>query len=177
MPPSPEELLFRLVGISFFLWIFPKQRWLAVLIPGMLWAFAHASYVSYPIYARGIELTIEAIIMGIIFLKFDLFTTIMSHFTYNMIIVSVPLLRSSDPYFQFSGLIVLAVLAVPLLPGLYLKLETAFQNQSPSPIHFFSPPPLKTICPNSAPSRSQLTGRRSSHKQIVPFFACAEGMN
>jgi len=118
-----EELLFRLIGISIFLWMFRKQRWLAVLIPGVLWAFAHTNYVSYPIYARGVELTIHAIVMGIIFLKFDLFTTIMAHFTYNMIVVSMPLLRSNDPYFQFSGIVVLAVLAMPLLPGLYWTLK------------------------------------------------------
>jgi len=131
-----EELLFRLIGISFFLWMFPKQRWLAVLIPGVLWAFAHASYVSYPIYARGIELTIHAIIMGAIFLKFDLFTTIMAHFTYNMIITAMPLLRSSDPYFQFSGMVVLAVLALPLLPGLYLTLKLRFSKSTSLPDTF-----------------------------------------
>lgn len=131
-----EELLFRLIGISFFLWMFPKQRWLAVLIPGVLWAFAHASYVSYPIYARGIELTIHAIIMGAIFLKFDLFTTIMAHFTYNMIVTAMPLLRSSDPYFQFSGMVVLAVLALPLLPGLYLTLKLRFSKSTSLPDTF-----------------------------------------
>ncbi len=131
-----EELLFRLIGISFFLWIFPKQRWLAVLIPGVLWAFAHTSYVSYPIYARGIELTLHAIIMGVIFLKYDLFTTIMAHFTYNMIVVAMPLLRSSDPYFQFSGMIVLAVLVLPLLPGLYLTLKLRLSKSNSLPDSF-----------------------------------------
>ncbi len=131
-----EELLFRLIGISFFLWVFPKQRWLAILIPGVLWAFAHTSYVSYPIYARGVELTIHAIIVGIIFLKFDLFTTIMAHFTYNMMITAMPLLRSSDPYFRFSGLVVLAVLCLPLLPGLYLTLKLRFSKSNSLPDSF-----------------------------------------
>ena len=142
-----EELLFRLIGISFFLWIFPRQRWLAVLIPGVLWAFAHTSYVSYPIYARGIELTIHAIIMGVIFLKFDLFTTIMAHFTYNMILVSVPLLRSSDPYFQFSGMVVLAVLALPLLPGLYLNLKQRFSKSAAIPDTFSLSPAAESDLP------------------------------
>ena len=131
-----EELLFRLIGISFFLWVFRKQRWLAVLIPGMLWAFAHTSYVSYPIYARGVELTISAIIVGIIFLKFDLFTTIMMHFTYNMIAVAMPLLRSSDPSFRFSGMVVLAVLVLPLLPGLYWTLKLRFSKSNFIPESF-----------------------------------------
>lgn len=142
-----EELLFRLIGISFFLWIFRKQRWLAVLIPGVLWAFAHASYVSYPIYARGVELTIQAIILGIIFLKFDLFTTIMSHFTYNMIVTSMPLLRSSDPYFRFCGMVVLAVLVLPLLPGLYLTLKLRFSKSNFLPDSFSISPATESDLP------------------------------
>jgi membrane protease YdiL (CAAX protease family) len=142
-----EELLFRLIGISFLLWVFRKHRWLAVLIPGMLWAFAHTSYISYPIYVRGIELTIEAVILGIIFLKFDLFTTIVSHFTYNMIIVAVPLLRSSDPYFKFSGMIVLAVLALPLLPGFYLTLKLRFSKSNPLPDSFSISPAAESDLP------------------------------
>ncbi len=143
-----EELLFRLIGITVFLWVFRKQRWLAVLIPGMLWAFAHTSYVSYPIYARGIELTINAVIMGIVFLKFDLFTTLMAHFTYNMIITAMPLLRSSDPYFQFSGMIVLIVLVLPLLPGLYLTLKQRFSKSTPLPDSLILSPATENDLPN-----------------------------
>lgn len=142
-----EELLFRLIGISAFLWIFRKQRWLAVLIPGALWAFAHTSYVSYPIYARGIELTIEAILMGIIFLKFDLFTTIMAHFSYNMIIVASPLLRSSDPAFQLSGMVILVVLALPLLPGLYWTLKLRFSKSNFLPDSFTLTPAAESDLP------------------------------
>ena len=145
-----EELLFRLIGISIFLWIFKKQRWLAVLIPGVLWAFAHTSYVSYPIYARGVELTIHAIIVGIIFLKFDLFTTIMAHFTYNMIIVSMPLLRSDDPYFQFSGIVVLVVLVMPLLPGLYWALKLRLGKSEALPDSFTLSPASKSDLQNLA---------------------------
>ncbi|MEW5939241.1 MAG: GNAT family N-acetyltransferase, partial [Chloroflexota bacterium] len=118
-----EELLFRLIGIAFLLWLFPRQRWLAVLVPGLLWAFAHASYVASPIYARGIELTFIAVIDGLIFLRFGLLTTIVGHFSYNMIVSAMPLLRSSDPYFQLSGWIVLATVAAPLLPGAVASLR------------------------------------------------------
>ena len=128
-----EELLFRFVGITVLLWAFGNKRsWLAVLIPGALWAFAHSSYVTYPIYARGVELTIEAFLLGFVFLKFDLFTTIMSHFTFNMIVVAMPLLRSDVPYFRFSGLIVLCVLMLPLLPGLWVLLTKRLRKQPES---------------------------------------------
>ena len=83
----------------------------------MLWAFAHTGYVTDPIILRGIELTIEAVILGLFFLRFGLFVTIMSHFVYNAGLSALPLLRSSDPYFVFSGLIVIAVMFVPIVPG------------------------------------------------------------
>jgi membrane protease YdiL (CAAX protease family) len=119
-----EELLFRLIGIAFFLWIFRnKHAWLVLLIPGMLWAFGHSSYVVSPIYARGVELTIVGMFLGFVFLKFDLLTTIMSHFTYNMMIVGVILLRSNETYYQISGWIVVAALVLPLLPGLFCTLR------------------------------------------------------
>ena len=114
-----EELLFRLIGIGLLLWIFRgRYKWLALLIPALIWAFGHTGYVSYPIYARGVELVIVALVLGLIFLKFDLTTTMMSHFTYNMMVTGIILLRSSEAYYQASGWIVVATLAVPLLPGL-----------------------------------------------------------
>ncbi len=117
IPAATEELLFRLIGITAVLLVL-KKRWLALLIPGALWAFAHTGYVTDPIILRGIELTIEAgLISGLFFLRFGLFTTIMAHFVYNAGLGALPLLRSSDPYFVFSGLIVIAVMFVPILPG------------------------------------------------------------
>lgn len=116
IPATTEELLFRLIGVTAVLLAF-KKRWLALLIPGMLWAFAHTGYVTEPIILRGVELTIEAVILGLFFLRFGVFVTIMSHFVFNAGLTSLPLLRSSDPYFVFSGLIVIAVMFVPILPG------------------------------------------------------------
>ncbi len=116
IPATTEESLFRLIGITAVL-LALKKRWLALLIPGALWAFAHTGYITEPIILRGIELTIEAVILGLFFLRFGVFVTIMSHFVYNAGLGALPLLRSSDPYFVFSGLIVIAAMFVPILPG------------------------------------------------------------
>lgn len=129
-----EELSIRFIGIGFFLWLFRgRYKWLAVLIPSVVWAFAHTGYVTFPIYARGVELTIVAIFLAIIFLKFDLLTTIMSHFTYNMMVTGIALLRSSEEYYQLSGWIVILALAVPLLPGLLLVIRRYMRNEPASP--------------------------------------------
>jgi hypothetical protein len=127
-----EELSVRLIGIGFFLWLFRgKFKWLAILIPSLIWAFAHTGYVTSPIYARGVELTVVAIFLGLVFLKFDLLTTIMSHFTYNMMITGIVLLRSSERYYQISGWIVILFLFLPLMPGLYLAIRRRTNNEIP----------------------------------------------
>jgi ribosomal protein S18 acetylase RimI-like enzyme len=129
-----EELAARFIGIGFLLWLFRGQyKWLAVLIPSLLWAFAHTSYVTFPIYARGIELTLVALFLSFIFLKFDLLTSIMTHFTYNMMIIGIVLLRSSEAYYQIAGWVVVLALALPLLPGLYLLIRRSLRSEPPTP--------------------------------------------
>jgi hypothetical protein len=129
-----EELSIRLLGIGFFLWLFRGRfKWLAVLIPSLAWAFAHTGYVTSPIYARGIELTFVALFLGFVFLKFDLLTTIMAHFTYNMMVTGVVLLRSSERYYQICGWIVVLFLLLPLLPGLYLAIHRRVHKEASVP--------------------------------------------
>jgi hypothetical protein len=123
VPALTEELMFRLIGISLIYWAF-KKRWLALLIPGALWAFAHTAYVRDPIYLRGIELTIAAIfIYGLFFLKYDLATTIIGHFAFNAGLVALPLLFSGTPYYVLSGSIVILSMLAPGIPGLVVLIR------------------------------------------------------
>ncbi len=119
LPAIEEETMFRLIGVSLILGL-TRRRWLALLIPGALWAFAHTSYVRDPYYLRGIEILIPAIFLyGLFFLRFNLTTTIIGHMTYNATLGALPMLRSGEPYFIFSGLIVVLFLISPMLPGLW----------------------------------------------------------
>ncbi len=138
VPAMTEELLFRLVGISAFLWLthkllrLPKglSVALALLIPGALWGFAHLSYVRDPFYLRGLELTLVAVLLeGLFFLKFDLTTAIMAHFVYNAGLGALPLLRSDDPYFVVSGLVVLAAMVAPVVPGAVAALRRKLRGR------------------------------------------------
>ncbi len=125
LPAMWEELMFRLLGISAVLWLTrtftrlpePASRFLALLVPGALWGFAHLSYVRDPFYLRGIELTLAAVLLeGLFFLRFDLTTTIVAHFAFNAGLGALPLLRSGEPYFVASGLVVVAAMLAPLMP-------------------------------------------------------------
>ncbi|MCP4653191.1 MAG: CPBP family intramembrane metalloprotease [Candidatus Omnitrophica bacterium] len=109
-----EELIFRLFMISFFRKWF-KFGWLVLLLPALIWAFGHSTYAIYPVYARGIELTFFAILLGVVFLKYGLETVILTHFLMNALLGALPLLHSHNPYFFISGLVVIGLGFSPIL--------------------------------------------------------------
>lgn len=120
IPATMEELTFRLAGISLVL-IATRNRFrlLALWVPGALWGFAHLGYVTDPFYLRGIELTMAAMLLeGFFFYTFDLTTTIVGHMTYNAGLMALVLMRSTDPYFVASGVLAMAILFAPIVPGL-----------------------------------------------------------
>ncbi len=121
VPAISEELEARLVGIGIILLIC-RHRWLALLIPGVIWAFAHLGYVTEPFYLRGIELSLSAVFLyGLFFLRFGLLTTMVGHCTYNSLLGAMLLLRAQDTYLVGSGLLVIAILLLPLGPGLWCR--------------------------------------------------------
>ncbi|MEL7352894.1 MAG: GNAT family N-acetyltransferase [Cyanobacteria bacterium P01_A01_bin.116] len=118
LPAISEELAARLVGIGMTFLVF-RRWWLALIIPGMIWAFAHLGYVSYPIYLRGIELSITAVLIyGVFFLCFGLLTTMVGHCVYNALLGTSLLLKADDPYLFGCGLFMIGLLLCPLFPGL-----------------------------------------------------------
>ncbi len=125
IPAITEEFLDRLVGIGFLL-LLTRRRWLAVVVPGVLWAFAHLAYVRDPLYMRGVELTIVALLYGYLFLRFDLTTVIVSHLAWNAGLTAVPLLRSGQPSLMINGALVGATLLAPAIPGAMQLLRRRF---------------------------------------------------
>ena len=108
-----EEFMFRLFAISFFK-KYMKWTWLGVLIPALIWAFAHSNYPVFPVYVRGIELTIAGIIFGIVFLKYGLETVLITHFIIDAALVGLPLIKSHNAYFMISGFVVLGIVFLPV---------------------------------------------------------------
>ena len=101
-----------------FLKRYLKWTPLALVIPAVIWAFGHSSYPVFPVYVRGIELTIGGVIFGIFFLRFNIMTCIVAHYVIDAIFFAFPLLKSGNPYYVTSGLIVCLLAAVPFLLGL-----------------------------------------------------------
>lgn len=112
-----EEFTFRLFGISFAKKYF-KSTFFALLIPAVIWAFAHSNYPVFPVYFRGIELTLGGLLFGYFFIRYNILTCVIAHYVINATLVSVPLLRSENNYYLISGLIVIGFGLIPAFIGL-----------------------------------------------------------
>lgn len=112
-----EEFTSRYFSIS-FLKKYLRLTPLALLLPAVIWAFAHSSYQVFPVYVRGIELTIGGIIFGIVFIKYDILACIVGHYVVDAVLFAMPLLNSENEYLKISGYIVIGLGLAPLLLGL-----------------------------------------------------------
>ena len=111
---SSEEFLFRLFAIPFFHRL-TKSRVIAVVVPAFCWSFLHSAYPQEPGYTRGIEVGIIGIVAGIVMLRWGILATLIWHYTVDASLVGLLLVRSNNPYFKISGVIVGAAALAPLL--------------------------------------------------------------
>ena len=107
-----EEFMFRFFAIPFTK-KYTKSMFLALLIPAMIWAFGHSSYTVFPVYVRGIELTIAGLIFGYVFVKYDIMTVLIAHYVIDATLVGMPLLLSSNMYYFGSGMVVVLLMLIP----------------------------------------------------------------
>jgi len=115
-----EEFIFRMFAVT-FLKRFLRITFLAALIPALIWAFAHSSYAVFPVYTRGIELTIVALGFTYVFLRYGILNCIIAHYVIDAVLFSLPLLRSTNPYFISSGVIVILLALTPAVLSLILQ--------------------------------------------------------
>lgn len=113
-----EEFFFRLLAIPLLIqWT--GKRWLAVLIPAVVWAFLHANYPQEPIFIRGLELTVVGVIFGVVFLRYGIWAPVISHYVYNAFSGAFPMMQSDSLYFQISGILVIGIIFIPAIPAIW----------------------------------------------------------
>ncbi|MFS0840079.1 CPBP family intramembrane glutamic endopeptidase [Paenibacillus sp. 1P03SA] len=86
-----EEATFRLLGIALFSRLL-RYRWLAVLVPSLIWAAGHTAYPIYPVYTRLIEVTVLGIVFGWAFLRYGFLTALFAHTAMDSILMGLSLL-------------------------------------------------------------------------------------
>ena len=111
-----EEFRFRLFAVS-FVKRYARLTVLAVVLPAMIWAFLHSNYPQHPAYVRGIELSIVGTALGLVFLRYGVVATMVAHYTYNAVVSGMLLIRSDNIYYKLSGLAVMLLMLLPLIPA------------------------------------------------------------
>ncbi len=108
------------------LWI-----WGAVVLQAVVFAAGHANYPQQPAYARLVELTVPALLWGVIYLYFGLVPTILSHFTYNLSLLSIPLFASSASGILLDRVVVVAAGLAPLVIVVGARLKIGARAMAP----------------------------------------------
>ena len=108
------------------LWI-----WGAVALQAVVFAAGHANYPQQPAYARVVELTVPALLWGVIYLYFGLVPTILTHFMYNLSLTSLPLFASSAPGILLDRVVVVAAGLAPLLVVARARLRVGARAEAP----------------------------------------------
>jgi membrane protease YdiL (CAAX protease family) len=125
---TSEEFLFRMFAIP-FLHKLTGSRIIAVILPAFFWSFLHSAYPQEPGYIRGVEVGLIGIVAGIVMLHWGIVATLIWHYTVDASLVGLLLIRSQNPYFKISGIVVgLAALAPLLFSGILYLARGRFEE-------------------------------------------------
>ena len=160
LPAVLEEFSFRLFAIPFFEKIL-KSRVLAILLPAVIWGFAHANYPNQPFWIRGFEVSIFGILVGFIFLRFGIVAVLIWHYTIDAIYSSIVLFQTGEPYLIISSAIAVGIMLIPLGYNvlMYLKNRGFSDEQT-----LLSPIPTQLKIPQETAAHPE-----PSLPQIIPY--------
>jgi len=115
-----EECLFRAVPLASAALLgkkFGRKKWWLIgmlILQAIIFGAAHANYPAQPAYARLVELIIPSLIFGGIYLVYGLLPAILSHFTFDVVLMSLPLFISSASGAWVNQGIVIILSLIPL---------------------------------------------------------------
>lgn len=178
-----EEALFRALPLSAAALLgtrFGGRRWWiagAFLLHALVFAAAHANYPGQPAYSRVVELIIPSFIFGALFLRFGLLPAIVLHFTYDVVLMSLPLFAASSDGIWLDRTAVVLLTLIPLWIVLYRRWRARAFTALPQSLRNASwqPAPLPVtaeIVPPPLPPSSQLSRRTP----VVVFAIGALGL-
>jgi len=104
-----EEVVFRLFGISLGK-RYLKNTALAVVLISLIWGFGHSGYAIFPVWFRGIEVSLIGFLFGFIFIRYGLIPLIVAHYLFDVFLgVAAHILGRSSTYLFTSSLLILAI--------------------------------------------------------------------
>jgi hypothetical protein len=116
-----EESLFRALPLSLLaLWARRREhfgRWMAAGVVGtaLVFGFSHSNYESWPAYSRGVEIFLDACLWAVLFVWLGLVVTVLTHFTYDLLLFGMFAASGSAPAYRVSAVVIALVLLAPAL--------------------------------------------------------------
>ena len=116
-----EESLFRAVPLAAAALI--GQRFgrrglfigIGLVIEALIFGSAHATYPTQPAYARLVELIIPSLVFGLLYLRFGLLPAMILHFSFDNVLMSLPIFASSGSGVWLDRVLVILLILIPVL--------------------------------------------------------------
>lgn len=140
-----EECLFRAIPLSLAVLIGNhygirnKLVLFTLVVQALVFAGAHANYPNLPGYSRLIELFIPAMVFGLVYLRFGLMVCMITHFEYDLVLMSLPIFTANDSGLWIDRVLVILAGTAPLLAigwarlqrGRFAPLASEWRNGAP----------------------------------------------
>lgn len=120
-----EECVFRAVPLSVAVLVgerygMRKPLVLAtLLLQAVVFAAGHANYPNLPGYSRVVELLLPALVFGIVYLRVGLLIAMLTHFEYDLVLMSFPIFVADSAGLWLDRVLVLLAGLAPLLVLVY----------------------------------------------------------
>jgi hypothetical protein len=156
-PAVSEEFMSRVFSIP-LVGKLTHSRVASIVIPALIWGFAHANYPAQPFYIRGVEVSIAGLLVGIVLYRFGVVPCLVWHYVVDAGYTSMLLVRSGNPYFVVTALAGVGALLVPLAVALVAArrrggfvadpaLLNAAEPAPPQPPAVVAPAPAPIVAP------------------------------
>ena len=107
-----EELLFRVFAISLGKKFF-KNTLAAAIVASLLWGFGHSGYAVYPMWFRGVEVTMLGFLLSWVYLRFGIIPVLVAHYLFDIFWgAAAYLLGQTTPTYFLNTLILLLLPSV-----------------------------------------------------------------
>ncbi|WP_049629279.1 CPBP family intramembrane glutamic endopeptidase [Cellvibrio sp. pealriver] len=124
-----EECLFRAIPLALAVLIGNhygirnKLVIVTLIVQALVFAGVHANYPNLPGYSRLIELFIPAIVFGLVYLRFGLAICMITHFEYDLVLMSLPIFIAEDSSLWIDRALVIGAGIAPLAALLWAKVR------------------------------------------------------
>ncbi|MFC1841912.1 CPBP family intramembrane glutamic endopeptidase, partial [Candidatus Dependentiae bacterium] len=151
-----EECLFRAIPLSCAALLgkkFGKKYWwiaAAFILQAIIFGAAHANYPAQPAYARLVELMLPSFMFAGVYLAFGLLPGVITHFLYDLALMSMPLFASSTSYAWVNQFMIIFLGAIPLLIVIYARIRYGkFKEIKKELLNSSWQPPAKEVKPQT----------------------------